>query len=246
MPELPVCDLQHEIEKSGSGTGLAVIAFTEAINQFPVSQLWAELFFLMLLTLGLDTMFGMVESVVTLLIDLNLLPQLKKFYFSIVCGGSFIMSLCFANQAGPYIFVLFDEYSGNIPLQIIALFQVLLVSYVYGLKKFGDDIELMTGQRPNWYWMACWKYISPLAMLIILLASLAKKLTDTTYEAWDSTLGENVTREWPGWCKFLAASLILSPTLWIPGVAVAKYFRLYNWTRPEPAFFSHVKNFKQS
>lgn len=109
------------------------------------------------------------------------------------------------------------------------------------LCRFGDDIELMTGQRPNWYWMACWKYISPLAMLIILLASLAKMLTGTTYEAWDSTLGENVNREWPGWCKFLSASLILSPTLWIPGVAVAKYFRLYNWTRPEPAFFPREK-----
>ena len=48
------------------------IAFTEAINQFPVPQLWAVLFFLMLLTLGLDSMFGMVESVVTSLVDLRI------------------------------------------------------------------------------------------------------------------------------------------------------------------------------
>ncbi|KAL4235363.1 hypothetical protein ACF0H5_006999 [Mactra antiquata] len=242
MPAVPECDLQHEIEKSGSGTGLVFIAFTEAINQFPVAQLWAVLFFLMLLTLGLDSMFGMVESVVTSLVDLNLIPRAKKWhYFSLVCGVSFILSLCFANQAGPYVFVLFDEYSGNIPLLIVALFQVLAVSYIYGLKRFSDDIELMTGQRPNWYWLACWKYISPIAMFIILVASLAKMSNGTTYQAWNPDLGENVTTDWPGWCKFLAAFLILTPVMWIPGVAIVKYFRLYDWTQPEPAFFPREK-----
>ncbi|XP_060579195.1 sodium-dependent neutral amino acid transporter B(0)AT3-like [Ruditapes philippinarum] len=238
MPELPTCDLKQEIEKSASGTGLVFMAFTEAINQFPVAQLWSVLFFLMLLTLGLDSMFGMVESVVTSLMDLNLIPKAKKWhYFTGICGGSFVMSLCFANQAGAYIFTLFDEYSGNIPLLIVALSQVLAVSYIYGLKRFGDDIELMTGQRPNWYWMACWKYISPLAMTVILLASLGNMFTGTTYEAWHSHLGENVTKPWPWWCKFLAAFLILTPTLWIPGVAIVKYLRLYNWSQSEPAFF---------
>ncbi|XP_045194550.2 sodium-dependent neutral amino acid transporter B(0)AT3-like [Mercenaria mercenaria] len=238
MPELPACDLKQEIEKSASGTGLVFMAFTEAINQFPIAQLWSVLFFLMLLALGLDSMFGMVESVVTSLMDLNLIPQAKKWqYFCAICSGSFVMSLCFANQAGAYIFTLFDEYSGNLPLLIVALFQVISVSYIYGLKRFGDDIELMTGQRPNWYWLACWKYISPLAMFIILLASLGKMSTGTTYEAWHRHLGENVTQAWPGWCKFLAAFLILTPTLWIPGVAIVKYFRLYDWSQPEPAFF---------
>ncbi|WAR13329.1 S6A18-like protein [Mya arenaria] len=192
MPALPVCSLEQELEKSASGTGLVFIAFTEAINQFPVPQLWAVLFFLMLLTLGLDSMFGMVEIV--------------------VCGFSAVLSLAFCHQAGPYVFILFDE--------------------------FGDDIELMTGSRPNWYWLACWKYVSPLAMSLILLASLAKiAASGAPYQAWHADIGENISLEWPGWCKFFAAFLILTPTIWVPGVAVVKYFRLYNWTQAEPAFF---------
>ena len=47
------------------------------------------------------------------------------------------MALGFATRAGPYVFMVFDENSGNIPLLIIALGQVLAVSYLYGLKRYG-------------------------------------------------------------------------------------------------------------
>ena len=68
--------------QSGSGTGLAFIAFTEAINQFPLPQFWSVLFFLMLMTLGLDSMFGTLEGVVTSVMDMNLIKGLKKYHVS--------------------------------------------------------------------------------------------------------------------------------------------------------------------
>lgn len=75
-----ILDLTQEYFKiqSGSGTGLAFIAFTEAINQLPAAPVWSVLFFLMLLTLGLDSMFGMLEGVVTSIIDMNLIKNLRK------------------------------------------------------------------------------------------------------------------------------------------------------------------------
>ena len=38
--------------------------------------------------------------------------------------------------------------------------------------RFANDIEYMTGKRPFIFWQICWKYISPLAILIIFVASL--------------------------------------------------------------------------
>lgn len=73
--------------QSGSGTGLAFIAFTEAINQLPAAPVWSVLFFLMLLTLGLDSMFGMLEGVVTSIVDMNLIKNLRK---DIVAGNYFL------------------------------------------------------------------------------------------------------------------------------------------------------------
>lgn len=64
--------------QSASGTGLAFIIFTEAINQFPGAQFWAVLFFLMLFTLGIDSQFGTLEGVTTSLVDMKLFPNVSK------------------------------------------------------------------------------------------------------------------------------------------------------------------------
>ena len=62
------CSLTRELEKTASGTGLAFIAFTEAISQFGVTApFFAVLFFLMLLTLGLGSMIGTLEGLLLLL-----------------------------------------------------------------------------------------------------------------------------------------------------------------------------------
>lgn len=44
--------------------------------------------------------------------------------------------------------------------------------------RFAEDIQLMTGKRPHIYWMICWKYVSPSAMVIILTASWIKIFTE--------------------------------------------------------------------
>jgi solute carrier family 6 amino acid/orphan transporter-like 15/16/17/18/20 len=53
----------------------------------------------------------------------------------ILCGSCLAFSMMFAHGAGNYIFVLFDQFSGNVPLLIIAFFEVIGVAYVYGLSR---------------------------------------------------------------------------------------------------------------
>lgn len=141
-----------------------------------------------------------------------------------MCGSCCLISTCFAHGAGSYIFQLMDSFAGNFPLLIIALFECLSVSYVYGIKRFCDDIEMMTGSRPALYWMVCWKYVSPAAMITILVASLIGLWTDgSSYPAWNAMLGATETHEWPHWCIVLAVFLILVSILWIPIVALTRY-----------------------
>lgn len=51
------------------GTGLAFIAFTEAMTHFPASPFWSVMFFLMLVNLGLGSMFGTIEGIITPVVD---------------------------------------------------------------------------------------------------------------------------------------------------------------------------------
>ncbi len=46
-----------------SGADLAFIIFPIAINTMPFKNLWAIIFYLMMLNLGIDTMFGFFENI---------------------------------------------------------------------------------------------------------------------------------------------------------------------------------------
>lgn len=99
--------------------------------------------------------------------------------------------------------------------------QVNLLMVFY---RFADDIEMMTGTRPGLYWLICWKYLSPLAMLSILVASFVEIAVDGSgYQAWVASKGETERHEWPIWALVLITVLILASVLWIPGVAISRY-----------------------
>ncbi|KAG1690710.1 Sodium- and chloride-dependent glycine transporter 2 [Nymphon striatum] len=51
------------------GPGLAFVVYPEAISRMSISPLWAVLFFLMLITLGLDSMFAGIENIVSSIVD---------------------------------------------------------------------------------------------------------------------------------------------------------------------------------
>lgn len=52
--------------------------------------------------------------------------------------------------------------------------------------RFNDDIEFMIGHKPNFFWQASWRVISPLIMLVILVFYFITKVSEKIlYKAWD-------------------------------------------------------------
>lgn len=178
----------------------------------------------MLFTLGIDSQFGTLEGVVTSLVDMKLFPNVRKEVLTCsICLACCFLSMAFAHGAGSYIFVLFDNFSGNFPLLIIGLCECAAVSYVYGLNRFADDLELMTGQRPGLYWMLCWKYLSPAAMIAILVSSVWELMTEGSgYDAWFAAKGGTERKPWPVWAVALAVFLVAVSVIWIPLVAICR------------------------
>lgn len=81
----------------------------------------------------------------------------------------------------------------------------------------------MIGTRPSLYWQICWKYLSPLVMILILLASFLEIcMKGSGYPAWIADKGETVQKEWPGWAVCLILFLISVSILWIPGIAILR------------------------
>lgn len=241
--DLKTCDLHTFLEQSASGTGLAFIVFTEAVINMPGSQVWAVLFFIMLFCLGLSSMFGNLQGVLTPLMDLHLIPTWmpKEIFTGLICLVAFTISLIFTLGSGNYWLEIFNNYVGSMPLLIVAFFEIITVVYIYGINRFNDDIEWMSGRRPNIYWQATWRFISPLMLLVVFVAYVVMQAEKSpTYSAWNPDYVYFPLAEvlpYPEWVVAICGLLSAIPVISIPLVALYRFIcflKNYIKTRHNP------------
>ncbi|KAK1173429.1 sodium-dependent neutral amino acid transporter B(0)AT1-like [Acipenser oxyrinchus oxyrinchus] len=228
---LETCNLDAFLSEGVEGTGLAFIVFTEAITKMPVSPLWSILFFIMLFCLGLSSMFGNMEGVLVPLQDLNVFPKSwpKEALTGLICLVSFLIALIFVQASGNYWLALFDEFAGSIPLLIIGFCEMVGVVYIYGIDRFNDDIEFMIGHKPNIFWQATWRVISPLVMFVILLFYFVTKVNkELFYIAWNPDYVNFPILErlpFANWIYAIIFILAGVPSLVIPATFIFKFIR---------------------
>uniref|UniRef100_A0A667Z976 Transporter n=1 Tax=Myripristis murdjan TaxID=586833 RepID=A0A667Z976_9TELE len=216
------CNIEKEMQKGVEGTGLAFIAFTEAMSQLPGSPFWSALFFLMLLNLGLSTMFGTMEGILAPLTDtFKTLARNKTKLTVFSCVIGFLIGLLFTQRCGNYFVTMFDDYSATLPLIIVVVFETFSVSWLYGADRFLDDIEAMLGWRPTVVYKYLWKYVCLLAMLGLLLASMIRMfINPPRYMAWDPKTASEVSLQYPGWALAVLSLLIIFAMLPVPLVFI--------------------------
>ncbi|XP_031572400.1 sodium-dependent neutral amino acid transporter B(0)AT3-like [Actinia tenebrosa] len=224
---LPKCDIEKFLTEAASGPGLAFIAFTDAINQMPGSNFWSVIFFLMLFSLGLDSLFGALESITTALQDVMGFKNIRKELLAgLLCIFSMCMGFSMVTTIGEYVLQMFDSFCANLPLLFIAIMECVGVCYIYGIDRFSEDIEFMTGRQPAMFWKVCWMFITPVAMTTILVSSIVlMSRGQAVYYAWNEGLATYQVLPYPAWSVFIIVVLILSSVIFIPGVALLQYFR---------------------
>ncbi|KAL9967788.1 hypothetical protein ACROYT_G026081 [Oculina patagonica] len=184
---------------ASQGPGLAFIAYPAALAQLPVPQAWAVLFFLMLIMLGLDSQFGQVEIVAACLIEHypQKLNRFRELVVLVLCVLLFLMGFSCVTNGGIYVFNLFDSFSAGLSLLFIVFLELIVVAWIYGADRFSRDVEDMIGHPLSKWWLICWKYISPLMVLGILMFSLIKytriKYEDYVYPPWGEAVGWLIT-----------------------------------------------------
>ncbi|XP_055040117.2 sodium- and chloride-dependent neutral and basic amino acid transporter B(0+) [Misgurnus anguillicaudatus] len=218
-------------EVAAAGFGLAFIAYPDALSKLPISPLWSILFFFMLITLGLDSQFASIEVITTCLQDAypKVLKSRRGLITTIVCIVLFLLGLPCVTGAGIYWLNLIDTVFSGCILLVAGLLEIVGLYFLYGTNRYIKDIEMMIGTKSAlfWFWWrACWYFITPVVLIIILGWSLYTFSPPTygtvTYPQWGISLG---------WCM-TAFSLI-----WIPIVAVWKVYKAggHPWQRVKSA-----------
>ncbi|XP_029438324.1 sodium- and chloride-dependent glycine transporter 2 [Rhinatrema bivittatum] len=207
-------ELKVNIEKvADQGPGIAFVVYPEALTRLPISPFWAIIFFLMLLTLGLDTMFATIETIVTSVADEfpKYLRTHKPLFTLVCCVAFYIMGFPMITQGGIYMLQLVDTYAASYSLVIIAIFELVGISYIYGLQRFCEDIEMMIGFQPSKFWKICWAFVTPTILTFILCFSF--------YQWEPMTYG---TYHYPTWSMVLGWLMLACSVIWIPIMFVIK------------------------
>ncbi|KAA0709895.1 Sodium-dependent neutral amino acid transporter B(0)AT3 [Triplophysa tibetana] len=118
---------------------------------------------------------------------------------------------------------IFNSYVGSVPLLVIAFFELVGIVVFYGMDRFCDDIEMMTGRRPNLFWRVCWRGVSPLLLLVVLVAYIIVQVQEhPTYPAWNPAyvnFPEMEEKPYSDWVFAICVLLSSVPVISIPIVA---------------------------
>uniref|UniRef100_A0A8C4FBE7 Transporter n=1 Tax=Dicentrarchus labrax TaxID=13489 RepID=A0A8C4FBE7_DICLA len=200
------------------GPGLVFVVYPEVLSTMPFYQLWAPLFFFMLLCLGLDSQFATVEVAITFIKDefgpvvLRFLKR-EELLTLAVCIVCFILGLPHVTKGGIYVFQLMDHYTAVVSLVFLAFFEVVAVCWIFGVPRISLMIERMQGKTPNIYFRLCWLLLCPMLVLIILISSIAQ-YTPAHYGKY----------KYPLWAEWVGWGVSLVSIVWIPLGAIQEMY----------------------
>ncbi|XP_047486538.1 sodium-dependent serotonin transporter-like [Penaeus chinensis] len=195
----PISELGQE------GPGLVFTVYPEAIATMTGSVFWSIIFFLMLITLGLDSTFGGLEAMITGLCDEypKLFGRHREIFVLFLLVFIYVCALPTTTYGGMHIVNLLNVFGTGNPILFIVFVEATAVCWFYGAERFADDIEKMLGFRPGRFWIACWKYISPTFIFVLFVCSFAFN---------DGSDSLNL----PGWGVVLGWALTCSSIVCIP------------------------------
>ncbi|XP_051696666.2 orphan sodium- and chloride-dependent neurotransmitter transporter NTT5 isoform X1 [Oryctolagus cuniculus] len=218
LQHLTTCNLTRQLTEVMGGPGVAFVAFTDLISVFSGPTFWSIIIFLMLANLGLSTMIGIMQGIITPLQDtFSALRRHTNLLTVGVCLSMFLGSLIFARPSGSYLVNLLDDYWASLPLFFIVIVENVAMAWIYGARRFLADVIIMLGHAlsPVYRWL--WSCLSPVVLLILFVTTLIHLcVRSITYVAWDSSTSDEVIRVYPRWANVLLVVLIITTILPIP------------------------------
>ncbi|XP_058828159.1 sodium-dependent nutrient amino acid transporter 1-like [Topomyia yanbarensis] len=186
------------------GAGLAFITYPDAIAKFRFwPQFFAVAFFLMLFVLGIGSNVGMATTIMAVIRDR--FPQLKPSLVAFVIAiAGFGIGTIYTTPGGQFLLDFLDFYGASFVALVLAVFEIITFSWIYGVARICRDIEFMLGIKTGLYWRICWAFITPVMLAAILIYHMAT-YTAFTFHGYVFTDGMYAF----GWCVFAAGVLQL-------------------------------------
>jgi len=205
---------------------LAFVAYPGLLATMGGANFWSVIFFLMLVTLGVDSVFGNFDFYQTYFSDLFpiILEKMRREYYCVLLTAfCFLCSLTFTNRAGFYTFGLFDGYACGVSLLYCLLMELIFFGWLFGIDKLDVLLQKRTGENIPVFVRWVIKIFIPIFTIIMIIINLIGEFSEK----------KSIERGWPGWITGLGRLLFVIPILCgfmgiIPAFRYKKTINIYD------------------
>jgi len=219
-----------------AGPGLAFAVYPYALAQLPTgAAAFSLLFFVALLTLGIDSAFSIVEAVQASINDNKTRSWRKSWTLPVVCLIGAAISLIFTAGKGGlnWLGLVDDQINGPFGILSVALAECLVVGYAWK-GEFLIKMREHANERSDWnigiWWDIIIRYIAPAFLLSLICWSISDFVADKIWLSPEflKSVGDPTVRE-----GFVWDTKIVTLCGYIFFMSIPVLFFIIRRTKPE-------------
>lgn len=180
-----------------AGPALTFITYPDAIAKMTFApNLFAVLFFLMFILLGLGSSMGIVQTILTSIQDRY--PHVKTWKAVLVIGiAGFSCGLVYITPAGLHVLDFINFYGVTFASLTLVILETITFCWIYGVNRICQDIKFMLDIETGLFWRVCWGLITPACIIAVFLMQMFEK-------------GEAIPIGYKvfGWCLYAFTALV--------------------------------------
>jgi neurotransmitter:Na+ symporter, NSS family len=157
------------------GPTLTFITYPTAISLLPIAAtFFGMIFYLALLTFGIDSAFSMVEPMAS---SIQAKWNISKAHITaILCIIGFSISIFFALGSGLHWLNILDHFIANFGLVMIGLVQCIILGWVYNVSKLREHANKTSEIKIGKWWDYLIKIVIPTILLILLIMAIHQSI----------------------------------------------------------------------
>jgi NSS family neurotransmitter:Na+ symporter len=157
------------------GFGLAFITYPSIINHLGrLAPVMGALFFIMLMTLAIDSAFSLVEGVAAGFMDKWNARRLRvNLGLGIV---AMIIGVTYTTRAGYYWLDVVDYFMNNFGLVLVCLLECIAIGYFYGTGKLRRYVNSQSEVSIGIWWDIMIMFVTPAALIYTLIIEIKDRV----------------------------------------------------------------------
>ena len=160
-----------------AGPYLTFITYPTAISLLPfAASFFGIIFFIALLTFGIDSAFSMIEPLSESTQNKWNLSKTKT--TAILCFIGFLISLIFATNSGLYLLDIVDHFLANYGLVIVGLIECIVFGWLFKLYRLRNHANEISDIKIGKWWDFLIKFFVPIFLILLIIIGIYQNIIE--------------------------------------------------------------------